>query len=393
MVKKLISIIVPVYNIAEYLSRCIDSITRQTYTNIQIILVDDGSNDGSEKICDRYVSVDDRICVVHKKNGGLVTARKTGLSIAKGEYIGFVDGDDYIPPRFYENLLSVLVRSGADFVHGGIISEKNDGSRVVSKTICDMDVSKKANKLELIQKYIVHNDQNDGNMIPSILCSKLFQAYLIKECYTYVPDTQSFGEDLLALCRCILKSRKLFISSTAEYYYTIREDSISHLWDINRLWQESSLYNELCLIWIEYACFDNKMKKYMQNYLFIHMVNCMSYIHNKGLGIIQFKIPDREDIKHGRLVIYGAGKVGKDYISQMLLNAEYNVVAWTDKKFSVKTNSLCIPVCNLNEIDFDILLIAVREEAVALEIKYSLSELDIAENKIVWYEPESYKIY
>lgn len=387
--ESLISIIVPVYNVADYLSKCIDSIQRQTHSNIQVILIDDGSTDSSGQICDRYAIRDHRICVIHKKNGGLVAARKTGLSVAEGDYIGFVDGDDYIAATFYENLLQSLVQSKADFVHGGIISEGSDGSKVTLSTICDIEVVDNNNKIQLIQKYIVHNNQSDENSVPSILCSKLFSAELIKECYACVPETQSFGEDLLAFCRCILKSNKFFLSSKAEYHYIIREDSMSHVWDINRFWHESSLYNELCIIWKEYKCFD-KMMKYMQKYLLIHMVNCMSYVYDKGLGIINFKVPDIERIKHNHLVIYGAGRVGKDYISQMLLNPEYNVVAWTDRKFTVSMNNLCIPINYLHEIDFDVVLIAVKEESTALEIKHLLSKLNIAENNVVWYAPESF---
>ena len=91
-----ISILVPIYNVEQYLSRCIDSVLSQEFTEYELILVDDGSPDSCPQICDEYASIDDRIEFVHKKNGGLVTARKIGLQKAKGEYIGFVDGDDYI---------------------------------------------------------------------------------------------------------------------------------------------------------------------------------------------------------------------------------------------------------------------------------------------------------
>ena len=98
----LISVIVPVFNIDKYISKCIESIMEQTYKNLQIILVDDGSTDTSGEICDRYAKKDIRIQVIHKKNGGLVSARNAGLEAAAGEYVGFVDGDDYIDIGFYE---------------------------------------------------------------------------------------------------------------------------------------------------------------------------------------------------------------------------------------------------------------------------------------------------
>ena len=105
--EKQVSIIVPIYNIRQYLDKCLSSIITQSYQNLEIILVDDGSTDESGTICDKYAACDKRIKVIHKRNGGLVSARKEGIKAAAGIYIGFVDGDDYIEPEMYE----MLVRS------------------------------------------------------------------------------------------------------------------------------------------------------------------------------------------------------------------------------------------------------------------------------------------
>ena len=115
----LISVIVPVYNVEQYLRECIESITNQTYNHLQIILVDDGSTDDSGKICDEYKAIDERIIVIHQKNKGLVGARKTGLEVANGEYIGFVDSDDYIDREMYDSLLEYALLENADMVHSG----------------------------------------------------------------------------------------------------------------------------------------------------------------------------------------------------------------------------------------------------------------------------------
>src|SRR5690625_1367019 len=99
-----ISIIVPVYNLEDYLHKCIDSILAQTFTNFELILVNDGSTDRSSEICEEYASIDHRIRVIHKKNGGVASSRNAGLEVAKGEYIGFVDNDDYINEYMFETL-------------------------------------------------------------------------------------------------------------------------------------------------------------------------------------------------------------------------------------------------------------------------------------------------
>ena len=110
----LISVIVPVYNVEKYLDKCIQSIVDQTYTNLEIILVDDGSPDNSGAICDEWAEKDNRIKVIHKANGGLSDARNAGLDIATGEYIAFVDSDDYIELDFYDKLYNVIKATNCD---------------------------------------------------------------------------------------------------------------------------------------------------------------------------------------------------------------------------------------------------------------------------------------
>ncbi len=112
----LISVIIPVYNVEEYLRECIDSVLSQTYENYEIILVDDGSTDNSGKICDGCAEKNNKVTVVHKENGGLSDARNTGLSLAKGEYIYFLDSDDYIIPETFAELVSVIKKDNSDFV-------------------------------------------------------------------------------------------------------------------------------------------------------------------------------------------------------------------------------------------------------------------------------------
>ena len=110
----MISIIIPVYNSALYLERCVDSILNQTYRDLEVILVDDGSTDGSGDICDRYAFVDSRVKIIHTENRGVSVARNTGMSMAHGEYLSFIDSDDWIDPRFCELLYNALEEKGCD---------------------------------------------------------------------------------------------------------------------------------------------------------------------------------------------------------------------------------------------------------------------------------------
>lgn len=104
----LFSIIIPVYNVEKYLNKCVDSVLNQTFTDFEVILVDDGSTDNCPAICDSYAEKDKRVKVIHKPNGGLINARKSGLEIADGNYIGFVDSDDWIEPEMYELFANMI---------------------------------------------------------------------------------------------------------------------------------------------------------------------------------------------------------------------------------------------------------------------------------------------
>ena len=113
-----ISVIVPVFNVAGYLPQCVDSILSQDYGNLEVILIDDGSTDGSGEICDRYAALDSRVRVIHQKNGGAAAAKNAGLRLATGEYLAFADSDDYLEPGAYGFLMKVLLETGADAVQG-----------------------------------------------------------------------------------------------------------------------------------------------------------------------------------------------------------------------------------------------------------------------------------
>ena len=115
----LVSVIVPVYNVKNYLGRCVDSILSQTYSNLEVILVDDGASDGSGRICDDYAARDSRVRVIHKENGGLSSARNAGIDVARGVWLEFVDSDDWIEPDAVENMLSLALEENAELVIAG----------------------------------------------------------------------------------------------------------------------------------------------------------------------------------------------------------------------------------------------------------------------------------
>lgn len=157
MEKRLISIIVPIYKVEKYLNRCIDSILNQSYKNIEVILVDDGSPDNCGKICDEYLLKDNRIRVIHKENGGLSSARNAGLDIATGDYIGFVDSDDWIEPKMYETLIENVIKYNAQISVGGVVDLLEEGNKYTSiKSTFDGNIKIEClNKEDAMKKFFL----------------------------------------------------------------------------------------------------------------------------------------------------------------------------------------------------------------------------------------------
>ena len=217
--KNLISVVVPVYNVENYLRKCVDSILNQTYKNLQIILVDDGSTDSSGNICDEYANRDNRIEVIHKKNGGLVSARKAGLKLATGEYISNVDSDDWIEPNMYEEMLENLIQTDADFVNAGYIQEREE----MTKNYCTFDthiINSPKNNPEIWEGFVDFTYKTRFNFY---IWSKLFKRDLFIPCYENVPNDKSLGEDRIVITECLLRCKKVSVLSKTYYHYIIKK--------------------------------------------------------------------------------------------------------------------------------------------------------------------------
>ena len=202
---KLLSIIVPVYNVKSYLKKCVESIINQTYTNLQIILVDDGSTDGSQDICDEFAQRDSRIVVIHKENGGLSTARNVGRDRAKGVYIAFVDSDDWLEPNMYEALISQLEKHEADIVACSFYECKGDGKKAVGD-------SKNIRVIDTEEIFI------NKNQLRFLVWNKVFRRSFVEE-MRFVPG--QVYEDFHFCRQVFLKTKKLVYLDVPFYNYRI----------------------------------------------------------------------------------------------------------------------------------------------------------------------------
>ncbi len=375
----LVSIIVPVFNVEEYIAECIESIQRQSYQNIQVILVDDGSTDKSGAICDNYATGDSRIEVAHQQNGGPVRARKWGLERAKGQYIGFVDGDDYIDPGMYQYLLGEIETTKADFVHAGYW-ENNTKKVVPVKKVIDL----RLDKVGLVESIL---SGADGCITPNFW-SKLYKADVIKKCFKRLPEDCVLGEDVLALCICVLESEKIALTDKAEYHYRTRENSLSHRNEIDDIRKIFLLDDNLRSILCEYQM-DTRLHRAMDAFLWNHLSEYMGRIAEQDFQIARYWFDDVNEIKGRKIILYGAGAVGRDYYAQISRYSDCQIVAWVDaypERYHYP--HICLYGLEiLRMVEFDLLLIGVWEEKLAEEIQSQLAVYGVEKSKILWSKP------
>lgn len=214
MEQQKISVIVPVYKVEPFLDRCVQSIVNQSYSNLEIILVDDGSPDKCPAMCTAWGKKDSRIKVIHKENGGLSDARNVGMSIATGELMGFVDSDDWIAPNMYQNLYDLMVKDNSDIAACGIkmIWEDETPSRILTKSGCCV-----LNREEAMRAII------EESWLKQPVWYKLYKTVLIRDIHFPVGK---YHEDVFWSYQAIARAERVSVSDHVGYFYVQRSGSI-----------------------------------------------------------------------------------------------------------------------------------------------------------------------
>lgn len=228
-----ISIIVPIYNIEGYVDKCVRSIVGQTYKNIEIILVDDGSTDNSGAMCDKWAAEDPRIIVLHKENEGLSDARNSGLEIATGKYVGFIDGDDWLAEDMYEYLHRLIADNDADIsICEHYVEDENGNLSEDGVLNSNIDILSKTEAIHyLIQDEVLH----------SFAWDKLYKRELF-DGVTY--PTRRYVQDMFTTYKVFLKSEKIVYGHEPKYYYFQRSNSIQRTRGEKLDWDQFSAYKE-----------------------------------------------------------------------------------------------------------------------------------------------------
>lgn len=234
----LISIIVPIYNIEDYLSKCLESIINQSYKETEIILIDDGSTDNSYLICKKYKLKDKRIKIVHKKHGGLSSARNLGLEMATGELISFVDGDDYLELDFYEKLKKNMDQYNSDISICNYYVDDNDKIRSTNINNANLFTFENEMKFLFINTSVAWN---------KLYKKKIFDSIRYPE--------GKFYEDIFIICHLLDKSNRISYEPLPLYHYVQRNNSIVHTFSINHFDKVDAINNNILFLYNK-KCYD-----------------------------------------------------------------------------------------------------------------------------------------
>ena len=222
-----LSVIVPIYNTEKYLRECIDSILAQTFTDFELILVDDGSTDKCGEICDEYARRDHRIRVVHQENAGVTCARKAGAALSKGDYVTYVDSDDWIDANTYSNIMFHIEMHNADIGIFAILQEKSLPT-LISNCIGEGVFSKEMLQGTVYQRMLFDYSSNCSGVIAS-LCNKVIKREILQKSIAVIPNELDYGEDAIAGYLCMLNASTVYISNEPFYHYRDNPLSVSHM--------------------------------------------------------------------------------------------------------------------------------------------------------------------
>lgn len=390
-----ISIIIPIYNSEKYLEECLDSIQAQTFQDIEIILVDDGSIDSSLALCQRYAGMDNRISVIHQENKGVVNARKVGLKAAKAEYISFVDSDDWIEPCFLETIYGLASQYQADMVISGCMIEQNQNSYLTINRFEEKFYDKKALKDEIYPSMLYFEDNKTFAFgIRQYLWNKLYKKNIIEPCIQNLDERIYDGEDVACVFDACLRSSSIVIDNHPFYHYRIHADSIcTSKRDERYLVNAVYLYQYMEQVFRcteEYELMMPQLRYFMTHFINNGTKVMFGFNYEKAYSYSMWTLPEIPKEGKCKVAVFGAGNVGQSYCRQLLWMENIDITLIVDNHaYGKKIGGMDIekPEVLLDKF-WDYILVAVKREKQAEEIIGWLKDHGIPGEKILYREPE-----
>ncbi len=384
-----VSVIVPIYNEEKRIGNCLDSIINQTYENMEIILINDGSTDRSLEICQEYADHDSRINLIDCGRAGVVNARNQGLRNATGNYITYVDSDDWIEDAHIKRLIDTVENYRADVVCFGLKRDREEGIFEESFQNIPEGVYEGEELIHSVYTRMLYTGEYYKFGILPCLWAKIFKKTVLEQVSYKVDSRIILGEDGAVTYPALLKAKRIVISPETTYHYYDGQGERRNLRD--RHLNESLYYLHKVL----YEAFENNensdiLLKQLRDYTSYMAVDMLKKTYGIALNICNIVI-EYPEAEGKDVIVYGGGKTGREIYKSMILDPRINVVGWVDKNYQNKNHKLIQSPQIISKIDFDYIILAVRDQKVALEIEEELVCKGMEKNRILW-KPVQYEI-
>jgi len=378
-----ISVLVPIFGIEKYLPKCINSLLQQSFLDFELILVDDGSPDNCPKICDDFAKIDSRIKVIHKKNGGLLSARKEGLKNAIGKYVSFVDGDDWVDKYYLDTLFKLAEANDSDLVVTGHFREFNGKIETIKPKMPGI-YDEHEIKSSIIPNAIYNGDFCEHGM-STYVWNKLFKRELLHKFFFDVPNEIVMGEDAAITYSYLSISKSLVISRIPLYYYRQRHDSIVKSIDNpNTEYYRLGLLMKFLKLKLSHVLDEETVNQQIKYYLYSQiLIRSGGLIMNRSGG--NFFNPFLKVKQNSKVVVYSSGSFGQHILSTNLEAKFFKIIKWIDIDYhdlNIGGNSVK-PISSITNSEFDYLIIATINPSSYASIKAELKLMGIDDNKIV----------
>lgn len=375
----MLSIVVPIYNADKYLRQCVDSIIGQSYQDFELILVDDGSEDDSLQICREYASKDKRIKLVLGNHKGPFYARKKGVENATGDYVTFVDADDFLASDAYV-LAEKDMAEDVEIIAFDIYRYFDEDNIRFDKSLVPEGIYQKKDIEKQLFSTMIWDEKEESFGIDPSLWSKVYKSTLLKDIYSKLKNIEfHYGEDVAVIYPLIANANSLNIHHKAYYYHRQRPKGLlpSYIEDKKYL---NKLY-ELYVILSDNMSFDPVFQKQID----LFYINSANLVKKKyGLPTYsKYEIFPFDQVKKGsRVVIYGAGNIGQLYMWQLEQLNYCHVVLWVDQKYKQLEGDINSPEL-IRKTAYDQLVIAIVDPNIRKRVYEYLDEIGVPTNKIV----------
>lgn len=380
----LLSVIVPVYNVENYIEKCIQSICEQQYRELEIVLVDDGSTDGSGHLCDELAKQDSRIKVYHQVNHGAASARKLGVRSAQGEFIAFVDSDDYIEPEMYREMMEFVRRDHAELVTSGLRYEWQNKSRMMMDSIEEGIYERGKIEQEILPR-LIYNREKDAQGITASVSNKIFKKELLERFVYEIDEKIVLGEDGALIYAYAALAKKIVVLHKCWYHYVQHGGSVmrsASLESFEALYALKEFFYQFFRQYDFFPVIEPQIKHYVGAFL----NDVVRSVYHIGLCRIYSMFPYELIPQGSRIILYGAGRVGVSYWS-CLQNGDYaSVTAWVDGNYQKVSLPYAVVEApeSIMEKEYDYVVIAVAEEAARDAICERLQTMGVRKEQMVW---------